>query len=142
MVAFISSVFGASINAKPLDSCVSGLRITLIASATRFSAVSHPLISSAVTQVGKLPRNTVKLIQRLFVSPSEGVCFPEVFQDGIYMLPHWIKPVNGATGHLLTLRLANTASAAARRHAPMTAKADVRPPIESPIPARKNRWIG
>ena len=63
MIAFISSAFGASINAKPLDSCVSGLRITLIASATKFSAVSQPLISSAVTQAGKLPRNTVKLIR-------------------------------------------------------------------------------
>ncbi len=62
MIAFISSAFGASINAKPLDSCVSGWRITLIASATKFSALSQPLISSAVTQAGKLPRNTVKLI--------------------------------------------------------------------------------
>jgi len=47
IIAFISSAFGASINAKPLDSCVSGLRITLIASATKFSALSQPLISSA-----------------------------------------------------------------------------------------------
>ena len=59
MIEFISSVLGASMNANPLDSCVSGLRITLIASATKFSAVSHPLISSAVTQVGKLPKKTV-----------------------------------------------------------------------------------
>ena len=28
MIEFISSVFGDSMNAKPLDSCVSGLRIT------------------------------------------------------------------------------------------------------------------
>src|SRR5918911_659195 len=49
-------------NAKPLDSCVSGLRITFTLSATRFSAVSHDLISSAVTHRGRFPRNTVKLI--------------------------------------------------------------------------------
>ena len=65
MIEFISSVFGASMNAKPFDSCVSGLRMTLIASATRFSAVSHPLISSAVTQTGRFPKKTVKLIRRL-----------------------------------------------------------------------------
>ena len=69
MIAFISSVFGASINANPLDSCVSGLRITLIASATRFSAASQPLMSSAVTQAGRLPRKTVKLIRRLSSTP-------------------------------------------------------------------------
>ena len=65
MIEFISSVFGASMNAKPFDSCVSGLRMTLIASATRFSACSQPMISSAVTQVARLPKKTVKLIQRL-----------------------------------------------------------------------------
>ena len=74
IMEFISSVFGASMNANPLDSCVSGLRITLIASATRFSAVSQPLISSAVTQTGKLPKKTVKLIRRLSSTPLVGVC--------------------------------------------------------------------
>ena len=72
----ISSAFGASINAKPFDSCVSGLRITLIASATRLSALSQPLISSAVTQTGRLPRNTVKLIRRLSSTPLVGVLRP------------------------------------------------------------------
>ncbi len=48
--------------ANPFDSCVSGLRITFTASETKFSAVSHDLISSAVTQTGIFPRNTVKLI--------------------------------------------------------------------------------
>lgn len=48
--------------ANPFDSCVSGLRITLTASETRLSAVSHDFISSAVTQTGIFPRNTVKLI--------------------------------------------------------------------------------
>src|SRR5580658_6535277 len=86
MIAFISSVFGDSINAKPLDSCVSGLRITLIASATRFSAASQPLISSAVTQAGKLPRKTVKLIQRLSSTPPVGDCFEEVFHESTSML--------------------------------------------------------
>ena len=62
MIEFISSWFGDSIKANPLDSCVSGLRITLTASATRLSAASHDLISSAVTQTGRFPRNTVKLI--------------------------------------------------------------------------------
>src|SRR5579862_2274372 len=87
MIAFISSVFGASINAKPLDSCVSGLRITLIASATRFSAESQPLMSSAVTQAGKLPRKTVKLIRRLSSTPSVGDCLEEVLHGSILMLP-------------------------------------------------------
>ena len=59
----ISSWFGASMKANPLDSCVSGLRITLTASATKLSAASHDLISSAVTQTGRFPRNTVKLIR-------------------------------------------------------------------------------
>jgi len=63
MIEFISSTFGASINANPLDSCVSGLRMTLIESATRFSAESQDLISSAVTQAGRLPRKTVLLIR-------------------------------------------------------------------------------
>ena len=67
MIACISSAVGASTNAKPLDSCVSWLRITLTASATRSSAASHCLISSAVTQVGRLPRNTVKLIQLILL---------------------------------------------------------------------------
>src|SRR5205823_6718172 len=61
MIACISSAVGASTNAKPFDSWVSWLRITLIASATRSSAVSQPLISSAVTQTGRFPRKTVKL---------------------------------------------------------------------------------
>jgi hypothetical protein len=73
MMECISSAFGASINAKPFDSCVSGLRITLIASATRFSALSHPRISSAVTQTGKFPRNTVKLIRWFSSTPLVGV---------------------------------------------------------------------
>ena len=67
MIDCISSFVGASTNAKPLDSCVSWFRITLTASATRSSAASHCLISSAVTQVGRLPRNTVKLIQLILL---------------------------------------------------------------------------
>ena len=63
MIEFISSTLGASMNANPLDSCVSGLRMTLIESATRFSAESQDLISSAVTQAGRLPRKTVLLIR-------------------------------------------------------------------------------
>lgn len=51
-------------NANPLDSCVSGLRMTLMESATRFSAESQDLMSSAVTQAGRLPRKTVLLIRR------------------------------------------------------------------------------
>src|SRR5258706_5873905 len=90
MMEFISSAFGASINAKPLDSCVSGLRITLIASATKFSAVSHPLISSAVTQVGKLPKNTVKLIRGCLYLRERGFCLMETIHVGINMLPHSI----------------------------------------------------
>ena len=35
MMDCISSALGASMKAKPLDSCVSGLRMTLIESATR-----------------------------------------------------------------------------------------------------------
>ena len=61
--------------AKPLDSCVSGLRMTLIWSATRFSAVSHDLMSSAVTQAGKFPRKTVKLIS-WYLSLSFGTFDP------------------------------------------------------------------
>ena len=63
IIACISSAVGASTNAKPFDSCVSWLRITFTASATRSSAASHCLMSSAVTHVGRLPRKTVKLIQ-------------------------------------------------------------------------------
>ncbi len=63
MIDCISSAVGASTKAKPLDSCVSWLRITFTASATKSSAASHCLMSSAVTQVGRLPRKTVKLIQ-------------------------------------------------------------------------------
>ena len=59
MIDCISSEFGASMKAKPLDSCVSGLRMTLIVSATRFSALSQDLMSSAVTQTGRFPRKTV-----------------------------------------------------------------------------------
>jgi hypothetical protein len=83
MIECISSAFGDSINAKPFDSCVSGLRMTLIASATRFSALSQPLISSAVTQTGKLPRNTVKLIRRFSSTPLEGVCLREVILEAL-----------------------------------------------------------
>ena len=61
MIACISSAVGASTNAKPLDSCVSWLRITLTESATRFSAVSHALISSAVTHVGRLPKKNSEI---------------------------------------------------------------------------------
>lgn len=64
MIESISSRFGASMKAKPLDSWVSGLRITLTSSATRFSARNHERMSSFVTQAGRFPRNTVKLIQR------------------------------------------------------------------------------
>src|SRR5579864_8531656 len=63
MMDCISSAVGASIKANPFDSWVSWLRITLIESATRSSAVNHCLISSAVTQVGRFPKKTVKLIQ-------------------------------------------------------------------------------
>ena len=63
IIACISSGVGASTNANPLDSCVSWLRITFTESATRSSAASHCLISSAVTHMGRLPRKTVKLIQ-------------------------------------------------------------------------------
>src|SRR5205085_11327088 len=69
MMDCISSAVGASIKAKPLDSWVSWFRITLIESATRSSAVSHCLISSAVTQVGRLPKKTVKLIQFVAFTP-------------------------------------------------------------------------
>lgn len=58
-------------NAKPFDSWVSGLRITLTASATRFSEESHDLISSAVTQTGRFPRKTVKLMYKVFFAPRE-----------------------------------------------------------------------
>ena len=61
MIACISSGVGASTKAKPFDSCVSWLRITLIESATRSSADSQVLISSAVTHTGRFPRKTVKL---------------------------------------------------------------------------------
>src|ERR1700676_3363130 len=62
MIDCISSVFGVSMNANPFDSCVSGFRITFTSSYTRFSALSQDLISSLVTQTGKFPRKTVKLI--------------------------------------------------------------------------------
>src|SRR5438477_11571565 len=62
MMEFISSELGVSMNAKPFDSWVSGLRITLTSSYTRFSELSQDLISSLVTQTGRFPRNTVKLI--------------------------------------------------------------------------------
>lgn len=62
IIACISSCVGASTNANPLDSCVSWFRITLTESETRSSADSHCLMSSAVTQVGRLPKKTVKLI--------------------------------------------------------------------------------
>src|ERR1700690_4453345 len=67
MIACISSLVGASTNAKPFDSWVSWFRITLTASATKSSAASHCLMSSAVTHVGRLPRKTVKLIQFYFM---------------------------------------------------------------------------
>src|SRR6202011_5241201 len=53
-------------------SCVSGLRITFTSSYTRFSALSQDLISSFVTQTGRLPRKTVKLIRFLFLTPLVG----------------------------------------------------------------------
>ena len=64
--------------AKPLDSWVSGFRMTLTSSATRFSARSQERMSSLVTQVGRLPRKTVKLIlwcktlQGIFGGPVRG----------------------------------------------------------------------
>ncbi len=67
MMDCISSAVGASTKANPLDSCVSWLRITLTESATRSSAASHCLISSAVTQVGRLPRKTVKLSKLVYL---------------------------------------------------------------------------
>lgn len=63
MIRFISSSLGASMKAKPLDSWVSGLRMTFTQSATRLSETSHCLTSSAVTHVGRLPRKTVELIE-------------------------------------------------------------------------------
>src|SRR4051794_24999842 len=66
---FISSEFGASIKANPLDSWVSGLRMTFTASETKPSAASHDLISSAVTQTGRFPKNTVKLIYSIVLTP-------------------------------------------------------------------------
>src|SRR5437660_12882512 len=80
-------------NAKPLDSSVSGLRITLTASATRLSAVSQPLISSAVTQTGKLPRKTVKLIRRLSSTPLVGVLLRETLPEA---LTSYHSPRDGA----------------------------------------------
>src|SRR5271170_4710284 len=73
MIRFISSEFGVSMNANPLDSWVSGLRITLTSSYTRFSALSQDLMSSFVTQTGKFPRNTVKLIRGLSLTPFWGI---------------------------------------------------------------------
>ena len=70
IIACISSVVGASINANPLDSCVSWFRMTLTESATRSSAASHCLMSSAVTHMGKLPKKTVKLIQLATFTPG------------------------------------------------------------------------
>jgi hypothetical protein len=67
MIDCISSDVGASTKANPFDSCVSWFRITFTASATRSSAASHCLISSAVTQTGRLPRKTVKLIQLILL---------------------------------------------------------------------------
>src|ERR1700682_5693779 len=72
MMEFISSELGVSMNANPLDSCVSGLRITLTSSYTKFSALSQDLISSFVTQTGRFPRKTVKLIRFLFLTPLLG----------------------------------------------------------------------
>ncbi len=68
-------------NAKPFDSWVSGLRMTLTLSATRFSAASHDLMSSAVTQRGKFPRKTVKLILKGFLLRSGGN-FEEELHEG------------------------------------------------------------
>src|SRR5215471_11381722 len=72
-------------NAKPLDSCVSGLRITLIASATRLSALSQPLMSSAVTQAGRLPRKIVKLIRRFVVNSVGGDLLPEIIRKRFHL---------------------------------------------------------
>jgi hypothetical protein len=69
MIDCISSAVGASTNAKPFDSCVSWFRMTLTESATRSSAASHCLMSSAATQIGKLPKKTVKLIQFAALTP-------------------------------------------------------------------------
>ena len=55
--------------ANPFDSCVSGLRITFTSSYTRFSAFNQDLISSLVTQTGKFPRKTVKLILKVLLAP-------------------------------------------------------------------------
>ena len=74
MILCISSPFGASMKAKPFDSCVSGFRMTLIESATRLSAWSQDLMSSAVTQVGRFPRKTVQLIL-WYVFYSVGIGF-------------------------------------------------------------------
>jgi len=49
--------------------------MTLTESATRSSAASHCLMSSAVTQMGRLPRNTVKLIQFVACTPLD-FCWP------------------------------------------------------------------
>ena len=126
MMEFISSVLGASMNAKPLDSCVSGVRITLIASATRFSAVSHPLISSAVTQVGKLPKKTVKLIRGCLYLRERGFASRRASRKHYHATTllqarKWTSPPNR-----LTLLPMSTASTAAHRHAPVTSRADFR----------------
>src|ERR1700678_208404 len=83
MIKLICSELGVSINAKPFDSRVSGLRITLTSSYTRFSALSQDLISSLVTQTGKFPRNTVKLIRGLSLTPFLGI-WRNYFADAIH----------------------------------------------------------
>ena len=72
MMDCISSAVGASIKAKPFDSWVSWLRITLIESATRSSAVNHCLMSSAVTQVGRLPKKNSKAHSVILFTPFVG----------------------------------------------------------------------
>src|SRR5450432_2298575 len=97
MMLFISSAFGESIKAKPFDSWVSGLRMTLTLSATRFSAVSHDLISSAVTQRGRFPRNTVKLILRnLTPLGNVGTASGKELHEGSSIIAHLASTVNSS----------------------------------------------
>jgi hypothetical protein len=82
MIDCISSELGASMKAKPLDSWVSGLRMTFTSSYTRFSELSQDLMSSLVTQTGRFPRKTVKLILLSVLAPL-GICGNR-FEDSIH----------------------------------------------------------
>src|SRR5580700_10053 len=55
--------------------------MTLTESATRSSAASHCLMSSAVTHTGKLPKKTVKLIQFAALTPWMGFLLADKRRD-------------------------------------------------------------